>query len=224
MSPSEELKKVVSELPEDVTLVAVSKTHPSSAIREVYDAGQRIFGENRPQEMCEKHDLLPDDIQWHMIGHLQTNKVKMIAPFVKMIHSVDSERLLGIIDREAAKNNRKIDVLLEVHVAQEESKSGWDPEELRAYINGGSWRSYANVEIRGVMTVATQTQDQLLIEKEFRKVRALFDDLKTHFGSQFDTVSMGMTGDYPIAISCGATMVRIGSKIFGQRNYSITNN
>ena len=224
MSPSEELRNVLQTLPKDVTLVAVSKTHPVSALQEVYDAGQRIFGENRPQEMCEKHNLLPDDIEWHMIGHLQTNKVKMIAPFVKMIHSVDSDRLLGIIDREAAKNNRIIDVLLEVHVAREETKSGWDATELRCYAAGNNWQNYPNVNIRGVMTVATQTDDHDLIEKEFRTVRGLFDELKTYFGSQFDTVSMGMTGDYPTAISCGATMVRIGSKIFGQRDYSITNN
>ena len=211
-------------MPQGVVLVAVSKTHPSSAIREVYDAGCRIFGENRPQEMCEKHLQLPDDIEWHMIGHLQTNKVKMIAPYVAMIHSVDSDRLLGIIDREAARNNRIINVLLEIHVAEEESKSGWDPDELRHYITEGTWRNYAHIKIRGLMTVATQTDNKNQIENEFRRVKGLFDELKIHFGAQFDTLSMGMTGDYTTAIACGTTMVRIGSRIFGQRNYSITNN
>ena len=206
-------------MPQGVTLVAVSKTHPSDAVREVYDAGCRIFGENRPQEMSAKRLELPDDIQWHMIGHLQTNKVKMIAPYVSMIHSVDSDRLLGIIDREAARNNRTIDVLLEVHVADEETKSGWDPTELQRYATGGTWRSYNNIVVRGLMTVATQTDDHNQIEAEFRTVKTLFDELKEHFGAQFDTLSMGMTGVYPTAIGCGATMVRIGSKIFGQRHY-----
>ena len=200
-------------------MVAVSKTHPSEAVREVYDAGCRIFGENRPQEMSAKRLELPDDIQWHMIGHLQTNKVKMIAPYVSMIHSVDSDRLLGIIDREAARNNRTIDILFEVHVADEETKSGWDPAELQRYVSEGTWRNYSNIVVRGLMTVATQTDDRKQIESEFRAVKTLFDELKVNFGARFDTLSMGMTGDYPTAIACGATMVRIGSKIFGQRHY-----
>ena len=189
-------------------------------IRELYDAGQRIFGENRPQELREKYDQLPHDIRWHMIGHLQTNKVKYIAPFVELIHSVDSDRLLAVIDKEAAKNNRTIDVLFEIHVAAEETKSGWEPDELRAYLAGGAWRAYTHIRCRGLMTVATQTDDEARIRSEFTTVHDLLAELRDrYFDATFDTLSMGMTHDYPIAIACGATMVRIGSKIFGARNY-----
>lgn len=221
MSTVDNLKTVKASLPENVTLVAVSKTHPADMIREVYDAGQRIFGENRPQEMRDKYDLLPHDIRWHMIGHLQTNKVKYIAPFVELIHSVDSDRLLAVIDREAAKNNRVIDILFEIHVAEEETKSGWDAEELREYLESGAWHQYANIRMRGLMTVATQTDDEVLIHKEFSTVHNLFTELRgKYFGPEFDTLSMGMTHDYRIAVECGATMVRIGSKIFGARDYT----
>lgn len=224
MSPVEQLNIIASTIPDDVTLVAVSKTHPSEVIRTVYDAGQRIFGENRPQEMCGKHGELPQDIRWHMIGHLQTNKVKYIAPFVELIHSVDSDRLLAAIDREAAKNNRVIDVLMEVHVAVEETKSGWEPDELREYAAGKDWQEYKNVRIRGLMTIASLTDDNSRIRAEFSAARDLFLKLKeSRFGREFDTLSMGMTHDYPIAIECGATMVRIGSKIFGDRDYTNTN-
>ncbi len=223
MSITAQYEAVKRSLPEGVTLVAVSKTHPAEMIRELYDAGQRIFGENRPQELKEKYDLLPHDIRWHMIGHLQTNKVKYIAPFVEMIHSVDSDRLLAVIEKEAAKNDRMIDVLFEIHVADEETKSGWEPDELRAYLDSGAWRSYTHIRYRGVMTVATQTDDEAQIRREFTTVRDLLAELRDrYFDATFDTLSMGMTHDYPIAIECGATMVRIGSKIFGARDYGQT--
>lgn len=213
-------KKVRNTIPENVTLVAVSKTYPSSVIKEVYDAGQRIFGENRPQELREKYELLPKDIRWHMIGHLQTNKVKYIAPFVELIHSVDSDRLLSVIDSEAMKNGRVIDVLLEVHVAVEDTKSGWDADELRLYLSEGKWRQYKNVRIKGLMTVASQTDDEEVISHEFRVVREMFKEFADeYFGSQMDTISMGMTHDYLTAMDCGANMVRIGSLIFGDREY-----
>lgn len=216
-------EKVKGTIPENVTLVAVSKTHPADMIREIYDAGQRIFGENRPQEMKEKYELLPKDIRWHMIGHLQTNKVKYIAPFVELVHSVDSDRLLAVINKEAEKNNRIIDVLLEVHIALEETKSGWDADELRAYLAAGQWREYRNVRITGLMTVASQTDDEGVIRREFRDMREMFKEFADeYFGSQFDTLSMGMTQDYKTAVDCGATMVRIGSLIFGTRQYNLT--
>lgn len=216
----ENLNKVRATLPAGVTLLAVSKFHPADMIREAYDAGQRLFGENRPQELKEKYAMLPKDIEWHMIGHLQTNKVKYIAPFVELIHSVDSDRLLAVIDKEAAKNNRTIDVLFEIHVAAEETKSGWEPDELRAYLAGGAWRAYTHIRCRGLMTVATQTDDEARIRSEFTTVHDLLAELRDrYFDATFDTLSMGMTHDYPIAIACGATMVRIGSKIFGARNY-----
>lgn len=224
MSPAEQSVIVRDSLPADVVLVAVSKTHTVEAIKEVYNAGQRVFGENRPQEMREKYELLPCDIKWHMIGHLQTNKVKYIAPFADLIHSVDSDRLLAVIDREAAKNGRVIDVLFEIHVAMEETKSGWDACVLREYLAGGEWRQYNSIKVRGLMAVASQTDDDTLIRSEFTSVRLLFNELRdTFFGDEFDTLSMGMTHDYPVAIECGATMVRIGSLIFGARDYTNTN-
>lgn len=218
MAVADQLERARNSIPADITLVAVSKTHPVTLIQEAYNMGQRVFGENRPQEMREKYELMPKDIQWHMIGHLQTNKVKYIAPFVALIHSVDSDKLLAVIDKEAAKNERIIDVLLEIHVAIEETKSGWDADELSTYLAEGSWRHYRNVRIRGVMTIASQTDDDSLVRAEFKRVHELFVELRDrYFGADFDTLSMGMTNDYPIAIECGATMVRIGSMIFGAR-------
>ncbi len=219
MSVTTEIKRLHDELPEDVTLVAVSKTHPAEAIAEAYEAGQRIFGESRPQELRAKWECLPQDIEWHMIGHLQTNKVRMIAPFVALIHSVDSLRLLRVIDSEARRINRVIDVLLEVHISAEESKEGWNPAELEECINQGEWREMSGVRIRGLMCVATNTDDTEVVRSDFRAMHELFLRYREVFGSEFDTLSMGMSDDYTDAIACGSTMVRIGSTIFGNRYY-----
>lgn len=220
MSVKSQLERVRVTLPEGVTLVAVSKTHPIEAIVEAYEAGQRVFGESRPQELRVKYEALPQDIEWHMIGHLQTNKIKYIAPFVAMIHSVDSERLAEAIQVQAAKCNRTIDVLLEIHVAEEESKSGWAIEELRAAVASGLFERLPNVRVRGVMGIATNTDDMERIVSDFVQLRIYKEELAAHFGEQFDTLSMGMSDDYPTAIAAGSTMVRIGSTIFGERDYS----
>lgn len=220
MSVKQQIEDLHATLPSDVTLVAVSKFHPVEAIQEAYDAGQRIFGESRPQELAAKVPQLPADIEWHMIGHLQTNKVKLIAPFVKLIQSVDSQRLLEEIERQAVKCDRTIEILFEVHLAQDESKSGWDSKELLDYISSGALSEFHHIRPRGVMTIGTLTDDIELNKSEFRSLRALFEQLRPTFGEEFDTVSMGMTSDYKEAIECGSTMVRIGSMIFGQRDYS----
>ncbi len=219
MSIKSQITELQTTLPSGVTLVAVSKFHPIEALREAYDAGQRIFGESRPQEMCAKQPQMPADVEWHMIGHLQTNKVKYIVPFVSLIHSVDSERLVAEIDRQAAKCGRVIDILFEVHLAEDESKSGWDSRELLEFIHSGVLAEFRNIRVRGLMTIGTLTDDIELNKEEFRTLRALFESLRPHFGEAFDTVSMGMTSDYHEAIECGSTMVRIGSKIFGERSY-----
>jgi len=215
-----QLSRIKASLPERVTLVAVSKTHPVEAIREAYDAGQRVFGESRPQELCAKHGALPANIEWHMIGHLQTNKVKYIAPFVRMIQSVDSARLAETIQREAAKCGRTIDILLEIHVAQEETKSGWDVGELKRYLDSAPFRSMPNIRVRGVMGIATNTDSEAVVRRDFGELKRCFDLLRPYFGAHFDTLSMGMSHDYPLAVECGSTMVRIGSLIFGERDYS----
>lgn len=219
MNITERLHNIWSTLPEGVKLVAVSKFHPAERVKEAYDAGQRIFGESRPQEMASKAAELPKDIEWHMIGHLQTNKVKMIAPFVTMISSVDSDRLIAEIEKQAAKFDRMIDILLEVHVADEETKSGWDVEELRAYIASGALNDMSHVRVRGVMTIATNTDDEATIRRDFKTIGAIFNELKPIFDDSFDTLSIGMSNDYPIALEYGSTMVRIGTAIFGQREY-----
>ncbi len=219
MSITERINEICSSLPEGVTLVAVSKTHPAEAIREAYDGGQRIFGESRPQELKSKYEALPRDIEWHMIGHLQTNKVKYIAPFVALIHSVDSLRLMEVIDREARKCNRVIDCLLEIHVAREESKSGWEPSELLEEVRRGAFAQFENVRIKGVMCIATNTEDEAVIRADFKRLIEYRNELAPHFGEAFNVVSMGMSDDYPLAIECGSTMVRVGSKIFGERVY-----
>lgn len=219
MSIQSQISELRSTLPEGVTLVAVSKMQPIESLREAYEAGTRIFGESRPQEMCAKREQLPADCRWHMIGHLQTNKVKYIAPFVEMIHSVDSLRLLDSINREAMKCGRTIDVLLEVHLATEESKSGFAEEELREIIATEDITSLPYVRIRGLMTIASNTDNEDVIRSEFNQLKSLFDEFRPQFGKHFDTLSMGMTSDYPLAIECGSTMVRIGSLIFGERNY-----
>ena len=219
MNIKERLNRILSTLPEGVKLVAVSKFHPAERLQEAYDAGQRIFGESRPREMVAKYEVLPHDIEWHMIGHLQTNKVKYIAPFVSMISSVDSERLVEEIEKQAAKHNRTIDILLEVHVAQEETKSGWSEEELRSYIASGAINNMTHERVRGVMTIASNTEDESVVRNDFATIRRIFEELKPHFGEAFDTLSIGMSDDYPIALEYGSTMVRIGTAIFGQREY-----
>ena len=220
MAIGQVLNHIKASLPEGVTLVAVSKTHPMEAIEEAYAAGQRIFGESRPQELKAKAEALPRDIEWHMIGHLQTNKVRMLMPYVSLIHSVDSERLVREIEKEAARVDRVVDILLEVHVAREESKTGWSGEELESCLATDSWRELRHVRVRGVMGIATNTEDEMVVKGDFEALKGWFDRLKPLFGERFDTLSMGMSDDYPIAVACGSTMVRVGSKIFGARDYS----
>lgn len=217
MSVSENIQRIKSQLPSDVTLVAVSKTQPISSILQAYDAGQRIFGENKIQEMTDKHSQLPQDIQWHMIGHVQTNKVKIMAPFVSLIHGVDSFKLLVEINKQAAKNNRVIDCLLQIHIATEDTKFGLDESELDQILNSHELRELTNITIRGLMGMATFTDDESVIKREFSSLKTLFDNYSADFN--FSTLSMGMSGDYKIAIDSGSNMVRIGSSIFGARNY-----
>ena len=220
MSIASKIAELKAALPSSVELVAVSKTYPPSAIMEAYGAGQRIFGENRPQELVAKYRELPGDIRWHLIGGLQTNKVKYIAPFVRMIQSVDSARLAETIQREAAKCGRIIDILLEIHVAQEETKSGWELGELKRYVDSAAFASMPNVRVRGVMGIATHTDDRSVIRRDFSELKRCFELLQPYFGARFDTLSMGMSHDYLLAVECGSTMVRVGSSIFGERDYS----
>lgn len=203
-----------------VTLVAVSKTHPPERILDIYRRGQRIFGENRAQEMLEKHAALPADIEWHLIGHLQTNKVKLIAPFVAMIHSVDSLKLLQEIDRQAARNKRVIDCLLQFHIAREDTKFGLDEAEARTLLAGPEYRQLHYIRLCGVMGMATFTDDETQVRAEFRTLKNIYDRLKQEFFAEsphFRHISMGMSGDWPVAVEEGGTMVRIGSLIFGNR-------
>ncbi len=220
MSIESQLSLVRRTLPEEVTLVAVSKTHPVEAIRRAYDAGHRIFGESRPQELREKYELLPKNIEWHMIGHLQTNKIKYIAPFVALIHSVDSARLAEAIQKEAARCDRTLEILLEIHVAREETKTGWAMAELMEYIRTAPFARMPNVCVRGVMGIATNTDDTAVVQRDFKELKRCFDLLQPYFGARFNTLSMGMSHDYPFAVECGSTMVRVGSLIFGERDYS----
>ena len=219
MSIKSEIERLRSELPEGVKLLAVSKFHPVEALQEAYDAGQRAFGESRPQELKAKQAVLPDDIEWHMIGHLQTNKVKYIAPYVHLIESLDSERLAEAIEKEAAKCDRTIDCLLEIHVTKEKSKSGWNYAELLDFVRSGGFAAMPHIRLRGVMGMATFTDDEATVRGDFKRLNECFTELKEHFGAEFDTLSMGMSDDYPIAIEYGSTEVRIGSTIFGQRVY-----
>ena len=219
MSIKSKIEALHSTLPQRVKLLAVSKFHPVDAIEEAYAAGQRAFGESRPQELKQKYELLPHDIEWHMIGHLQTNKVKYIAPFVHLIESLDSERLAEEIERQAAKHNRVIDCLLEIHVTDEDSKSGWDYAELLEFVRGGGFDALPHIRLRGVMGMATFTDDEATVRADFERLAACKAELAEYFGEEFDTLSMGMSDDYPLAIEYGSTEVRIGSTIFGAREY-----
>ena len=219
MSIESQIKRFQGELPEGVKLLAVSKFHPVEAIVEAYEAGQRAFGESRPQELKQKYEVLPHDIEWHMIGHLQTNKVKYIAPFVHLIESLDSERLAEEIERQAAKCNRVIDCLLEIHVTNENSKSGWDYAELLAFVQSGGFERLPHIRVRGVMGMATFTDDEAVVRADFERLAACKAELAEYFGEEFDTLSMGMSDDYRLAIEYGSTEVRIGSTIFGERVY-----
>ena len=219
MSIKENLLKIKSSLPENVTLVAVSKTKPVSDLMEAYNAGHRIFGENKIQEMTEKWELMPKDIQWQMIGHIQTNKVKFMAPYVSLIHGVDSLKLLEEINKQAFKNNRIIDCLLQIHIAEEETKFGLNEEELNDLLTSESFKNLNNIKIVGLMGMATFTENQNQIKKEFEHLKSIFDklELQNTKNCELNTLSMGMSGDYKLAIVCGSTMVRIGSSIFGGR-------
>ena len=217
------ISRVKAKLPSNVTLVAVSKTKPVEAILEAYESGQRIFGENKVQEIVAKRDLLPSDIQWHQIGHLQSNKVKYIAPFISMIHSVDSLKLLSVINENAKKYDRVIDCLLQFHIAEEETKFGFSIDEVVALLSSKEYAMMSNVRICGVMGMATYTDDTEQIRKEFRNLHSYFVKLKQDFFSDNDSfkeISMGMSSDYMIAVEEGSTMVRIGSEIFGSRVYA----
>ena len=214
----ESIVRIKETLPEGVRLVAVSKYHPASMIQEAYDGGQRIFGESHVQELVAKHEALPKDIEWHFIRHLQTNKVKYIAPFVSLIHAVDSEHLLKEIDKQAKKCERIIPVLLEVHVAKEETKYGFLPDELLAFMKSGAWQQYTNVSICGLMCMATNTDDEALIASEFEQAHQLSQEIGQFH--KWGVCSWGMSADYPIAVRHGSTMVRIGSLIFGERVYN----
>lgn len=216
MSIKENLLQIKSVLPENVTLVAVSKTKPVADLMEAYDAGQRVFGENKIQEMTEKWEIMPKDIQWHMIGHVQTNKVKFMAEYVSLIHGVDSLKLLQEIDKQAKKHNRIIDCLLQMYIAEEETKFGLNEAELNEILNDDEFKSLRNIRIVGLMGMATFTNNQNQIKKEFQSLKSIFDKFIIH-NAQFTILSMGMSGDYQEAIDCGSTMIRIGSSIFGVR-------
>lgn len=205
-----------------VELVAVSKFHPAALIKEAYDQGQRIFGESRVQELQAKHEALPADIQWHFIGHLQPNKVKYIAPYISLIHAVDSYKLLAEINKQAAKHDRVIPCLLELHIAQEDSKYGFTPEACTALLEDGAWRALKNVQIAGLMCMASNTPDMVQVRSEFHQARVYFDELKQRFFADdphFCERSWGMSHDYDVAMDEGATLVRVGTAIFGEREY-----
>lgn len=222
MMIAENLKKVKATLNPGVKLVAVSKFHPIAALRQAYDEGQRMFGESHVQEVLIKQQALPEDVEWHFIGHLQTNKVKQLVPFVSLIHSVDSMKLLREIDKQAQKCGRVVDVLLQIHVAAEETKFGFAPEEAMQLLQQDEWRELKHVHIVGLMAMATNTEDERQVESEFEQVHQLFETMKHRFfanDATFNQLSMGMSGDYLLAQKHGSTMVRVGSLIFGERNY-----
>ena len=219
MAIGAKIRELHASLPQGVCLVAVSKFHPVEALKEAYDAGQRIFGESRVQELLAKHEALPKDIEWQMIGHLQTNKVRQIVPFISLVQSVDSVRLAECINREAERIGKVVDILLEIHVAQEESKTGWKYDELITFLQSEEFNNLKNIRVRGVMGMATNTDDEQIVRADFEQLANHFNHLKPLFGEEFDTLSMGMSDDYTLAIDCGSTMVRIGSSIFGDRIY-----
>jgi PLP dependent protein len=222
MSTNDNLSSLKKEIPEHIKIIAVSKTHSPAEILEVYNTGHRLFGENRAQELIDKQPQLPDDIQWHFIGHLQSNKVKYIAPYVAMVHSIDSLKLLIEINKQASKNKRVIGCLLQFHIAQEESKFGLNQEEAAELLNSPEYKSMKNIKIKGVMGMATFTDDMEWVRKEFKTLKEYFVFLKTNYfaaDDDFSEISMGMTSDYMIAIEEGSTIVRIGTAIFGERIY-----
>lgn len=219
---AENLQQVLSELPAGVRLVAVSKFHPNEAIEEAYRAGQRVFGESRVQEMTAKYESLPKDIEWHFIGHLQTNKIKFIIPYVALIHGIDSYKLLVEVNKQAAKIGKVVNCLLQLHIAEEESKFGFSFDECREMLASGEWRELSNIQLCGLMGMATNTDDHEQIEKEFRSLSSFFKEVKgTWFAEaeSFRTLSMGMSHDYHQAIAAGSNLIRVGSKIFGDRIY-----
>lgn len=221
MGIKDNLNKLLDKLPENVTLVAVTKTRSESEIMEAFNSGHRIFGENRVQELVDKKENLPEEIQWHMVGHLQSNKVKYIAPFVKLIHGVDSLKLLKVINKEGRKNNRIIDCLLQIHIAEEETKFGLSEEEVVNIFSSPEIKKMGNISICGLMGMATFTDNREQIRKEFRQLAGLFGKLKDEFSEKlpcFGELSMGMSSDYDIAIEEGSTMIRVGTEIFGERN------
>ncbi|WP_196892914.1 YggS family pyridoxal phosphate-dependent enzyme [Aureivirga marina] len=218
-SIKENLENITKTIPENVTLVAVSKTKPNEDILEAYKAGHRVFGENKVQEMVEKHEALPKDISWHLIGHLQKNKVKYMASFVDLIHGVDSLKTLVEIDKQAKKHDRIINCLLQVKIAKEETKFGLTINEVKEILESETFRNLSNISIKGLMGMATFTEDTSVIKEEFSVLKSYFDSLKEE-NENFEILSMGMSGDYQIAMEAGSSMVRVGSAIFGKRNYN----
>lgn len=224
MTIAEQIKNITSSLPATTRLIAVSKTKPVEDIQEAYDAGQRVFGENKALEMRDKHEALPKDIEWHFIGHLQTNKIKYIIPYVSLIHSIDSLNLLKEVNKEATKKDRRVDCLLQFHIAQEETKFGLSYDEAVQLLTSAEYKQMENIRIVGVMGMATFTDNNNQVSAEFATLRDIFDRLKKEYFSteeSFCELSMGMSDDYPLAIEQGSTLVRVGSAIFGKRNYNI---
>ena len=217
-----EIQRIKAELPPSTQLVAVSKFHPVEALQEAYDGGQRIFGESKVQEMTTKYEALPKDIQWHFIGHLQTNKIKYMAPYVALIHGVDSYKLLAEIDKQAGKAGRTIPCLLQIHIAQEETKFGFSIDECRAMLEAGEWKNLKHIQIAGMMGMATNTENEQQVEAEFKTLSCFFHEMKEAYFKDkpyYKELSMGMSDDYPLAIRHGSTLIRIGSRIFGERLY-----
>ena len=222
MSIAQNIIRLKESLPAGVTLVAVSKFHPAEALQEAYEAGQRVFGESRAQELTAKQRILPGDIEWHFIGPLQSNKVKDIAPFIHTIQSIDSLKLLSEVNKQAVRNDRKIRVMLEIHVAKEEAKHGFSPDEIRQLLLEGELNGLSHILVSGLMGMATNTDDEALIRSEFHTLHALFSELKAMYfkeNDEFCELSMGMSHDYSIAVGEGSTMIRVGTSIFGEREY-----